>query len=125
MVDVGEREEEEEEEEKKSPEGEAAAAAAAAIRCVDVVKWLVRKCETDNDRLCVTPLGAPKSQLRPPSTFSNLHSFATCNWFSLLQFLADQENPSRQGRESYRQEADPCNPLVYYHSSDLPSPDGH
>ena len=29
------------------------------IRCVDVVKWLVRKCERDNDRLCMTPLGAP------------------------------------------------------------------
>lgn len=52
MVDGKER--------KKDPEGRAAAAAAAhsLIRSLDVVKWLVRKCERDNDRLCMTPLGA-------------------------------------------------------------------
>lgn len=47
-------------ERKKDPEGRAADAAAAhsLIHSVDVVKWLVRKCERDNDRLCMTPLGA-------------------------------------------------------------------
>lgn len=66
IVSYGRRrgeEEEEEEEGKKRPGGRAASAAAAAFSpdplCVDVVKWLVRKCERDNDRLCMTPLGAP------------------------------------------------------------------
>lgn len=57
---------------KISPEGKAAAAAAyGPIRCLDVVKWLVRKCERDNDRLCMTPLGAPHISAvlcEPPST---------------------------------------------------------
>lgn len=51
---------------KKSPEGKTAAAY-GSIRCVDVVKWLVRKCERDNDRLCMTPHGSPKYQTPLPS----------------------------------------------------------
>lgn len=53
-------------ERKKSPEGKTAAAY-GSIRCVDVVKWLVRKCERDNDRLCMTPHGSPKYQTPLPS----------------------------------------------------------
>lgn len=65
MVDVGEK--------KKSPEGKAAAAAACGpIRCLDVVKWLVRKCERDNDRLCMTPLGAPNLSCELASSFQLL-----------------------------------------------------
>lgn len=52
-------------ERKKSPEGKTAAAY-SSIRCVDVVKWLVRKCERDNDRLCMTPHGSPKYQTPLP-----------------------------------------------------------
>lgn len=56
---------------KKDPKGRAAAAAAAAahslIRSLDVVKWLFRKCERDNDRLCMTPLGAHHLSCETPS----------------------------------------------------------
>lgn len=62
MVDGKERER------KKDPEGRAADAAAAhsLIRSLDVVKWLVRKCERDNDRLCMTPLGAHRLSCEAP-----------------------------------------------------------
>lgn len=43
------------------------------IRCLDVVKWLVRKCERDNDRLCVTPHASPASH-SPHSSSSPAHS---------------------------------------------------
>lgn len=79
IVSYGRRrgEEEKEEEGKKSPGGRAASAAAAAAfstdpLCVDVVKWLVRKCERDNDRLCMTPLGAPHFSCEAP-LLSHIH----------------------------------------------------
>lgn len=74
-VDVGEKKRRRRRR-KKSPGGRAASAPAAAFSpdplCVDVVKWLVRKCERDNDRLRMTPLGAPHLSCEAPF-LSHIH----------------------------------------------------